>query len=102
RDGHYRSAINTAAETLTGQVRGITGRFDPQAAAVWSAALSDHPPQPGKPRLRYPGPDNDLTVRSIREGLRQYAAGVNALIRNTSTHGLTEPPRAEAIEQLAA
>lgn len=102
RDRHCRNAVMTAAEALTLQVRGRVGRKDIQADSLWKESLSLEPPQPGKPRLRYPGDDNDLTIRSIRTGILQLAQGLNALTRNVTTHNLDEMDPQEALEQLGA
>ncbi len=52
--------------------------------------------------LRWPGSDDDLSVRSMRDGLRQYAPGVQMAIRNLATHGAEELAVQPALERLAA
>jgi hypothetical protein len=66
-------------------------------AQVFSAS----PPEEGKPRLRWPGGDTDLTVKAVRTGLLQFSQGCFAAIRNPATHGTTDMAPQEALEQLA-
>lgn len=102
RNGHYRQAVAVAAETLVAQVRARTGRSDVSETAVWQEAFSEKPPTPGKPRLRWPGEAANRDVRTMTDGLRQYAPGVQMTIRNPATHGTTELPEQDALERLAA
>lgn len=77
-------------------------RYDVSDTAVWQEALSDKPPAPGKARLRWPGDPTHLTVKSVQEGLRQFAPGTQMLIRNPATHLDEEPTEQIALEQLGA
>jgi hypothetical protein len=52
--------------------------------------------------LRWPGDPNDLTVKSMNEGLRFTSRGLFAAIRNVATHSTEDVPQQEALEQLAA
>ena len=66
-------------------------------------------PEPGKPKLTWPGGSDDKTVKSMRGGLEPLAKALNALatglnltVRNVTTHTRTELSEQEAMERLAA
>lgn len=101
RDGHRRLAIASVAEALIAHVKVVLGRMDLQDTALWQQAFSSSAPEAGKARLRWPGNDDDLTVKSMRDGLRQFAPGVQMTIRNPATHEAEEPGVQTALEQLA-
>ena len=99
--GHYSDAVQRAATALSGYVKDQTGRYELGDADLVTQAFSLAAPQSGKPRLRWPGNDDDLTVRSMRQGILNMAQGVFAAIRNPTSHSTDETPRQEALEQLA-
>jgi hypothetical protein len=101
RDHHYRQAVGAAAEALVAQVKVRTGRNDVPETALWQEVLSDKTPEVGKPRLRWPGDPKDRDVRNMTDGLRQFAPGVQMLIRNTVIHGTSELQQQPALERLA-
>jgi hypothetical protein len=101
RDGHRRLAIAAAAEALVTQVKSVLGRNELQDSALWQQAFSASEPEAGKPRLRWPGAHDDLTVKSMRDGLRQFAPGAQMTIRNPATHDAGEPDVQTALERLA-
>jgi hypothetical protein len=101
RDGYYRQAVATAAEALVAQAKKLTGRNDVAETAIWQEAFSEKEPAPGKTRLRWPGDVNDRSVKTMNDGLRFFAPGVQMTIRNTATHGSDEMNEQEAIERLA-
>lgn len=101
-DGHFRAAVQKAATRVNAEVQFKTGRYDESDVALMQQAFSSSPPARSKPRLRWPGSDDDLTVRAMRTGLLNFAQGVFSAIRNPATHSTTEMPRQEAFEQLAA
>lgn len=102
RDGHRRRAVSAAAEALIAVVKARIDRYDIADTAVWHEALSSSPPQLGRARLRWPGDPAHLTVKSIQEGLRQFAPGAQLLIRNPATHDEEELSEPIALEQLGA
>lgn len=101
RDGHYRQAVSAAADGVIGLVKSRTGRNDIADTSQWQQAFSNDPPQPGRPRLRWPGDQTDQTVKSMNDGLRQFAPGAQMTIRNPATHGSAEMSEQEAAERLA-
>lgn len=101
KSGHYSDAVQRAATALSGHVKDLTGRYELGDSELVAQAFSLAPPQEGKPRLRWPGNDDDLTVRSMRVGILNMSQGVFAAIRNTTTHSTADLPKQEALEQLA-
>ncbi|GAA4360330.1 TIGR02391 family protein [Microbacterium rhizosphaerae] len=98
---HYSDAVQKSATALSGYVKDQTGRYELGDADLMSQAFSLAAPQAGKPRLRWPGNDDDLTVKSMRPGILNMAQGVFAAIRNPAAHSTDEIPKQEALEQLA-
>ena len=104
-----RVAVREAAEALTSHWRGRLGRQDVEGTNFWEQTLSGGPPEPGRPKLVWPGDDSDKTVKSIRGGTRSMAkaltdlgVGVTLAIRNVSTHAGGELSEQEGLERLAA
>ncbi|WP_307786381.1 TIGR02391 family protein [Streptomyces clavuligerus] len=96
-DGHYRLAVQSAAERLTGQLRTRTGLANLDATNLYEKAFTAK-----RPLLLWPGDPADRSVSSMINGLAKYAPGVNMTIRNTATHDDTELTAQEALERLAA
>ncbi|MEV4738548.1 MULTISPECIES: TIGR02391 family protein [unclassified Microbacterium] len=99
--GHYSDAVQRAATALSGYVKDRTGRYELGDSDLVAQAFSLASPQEGKPRLRWPGNNDDLNVKTMRVGILNMAQGVFAAIRNPATHSTDELPRQEALEQLA-
>jgi uncharacterized protein (TIGR02391 family) len=99
--GHYSDAVQRAATALSGRIKDLTGRYELGDSELVSQAFSLSPPQQDKARLRWPGNDDDLTVKSMRVGILNMSQGVFAAIRNTTTHSTADLPKQEALEQLA-
>jgi uncharacterized protein (TIGR02391 family) len=99
--GHYTDAVQRAATSLSGHVKNLTGRHELGDNELMTQAFSPSAPQAGKPRLRWPGNDEDLTVKAMRVGILNTAQGVFSAIRNPATHATDELPKQEALEQLA-
>lgn len=100
-DGYYRQAVSAAADGVIALVKARTGRNDIGDTSQWQQAFSSNPPRPGEPRLRWPGDQNDQTVKSMNDGLRQFAPGAQMTIRNPAAHGTEEMSEQEAAERLA-
>ncbi|WP_285100922.1 TIGR02391 family protein [Promicromonospora sp. MEB111] len=102
RDGHYSAAVQRAATFINAEIQDKVGRHDVSDAALIRETLTPtRPPEVGKPRLRWPGKDDNLTVKAMREGIFSFALGCFLAIRNPTTHGANDLPRQEALEQLA-
>ncbi len=85
------------------------GRHEVGDTVFWQQTLSPGDPVPGRPKLVWPGEDAALTVKSVRSGLEPLAkalaglaAGLNATVRNVTTHTRDELTEQEAMERLAA
>jgi hypothetical protein len=101
RDGHFREAVSGAAEAVVLMVKTRTKRNDVAESSLWQQAFSDKDPQPGQPRLRWPGDPSDRDVSSMNAGLRSFAPGVQMTIRNSVAHGLGELDEQAALERLS-
>ncbi|MFG2919774.1 TIGR02391 family protein [Kitasatospora sp. NPDC048298] len=101
-DGHFRQAVAAAAEALINQVKTRTGRNDVPETSLWQQVFSNAAPEPGAPRLRWPGDARDRTVSAMNSGLRSFAPGAQMLIRDMAVHGTHEMQAQEALERLAA
>jgi hypothetical protein len=73
-----------------------------QDTDFWGQTLATEPARPGMPRIRWPGPDNDNTVRSMRDGLMGLAKGLNLAVRNVATHSREEISEQDGMERLGA
>ena len=82
-------------------VKSRTGRRDIEDTSQWQQAFSDKDPEPGRPRLRWPGDQTDKTVVSMNSRLRQFAPDAQMTIRNPATHGPGEMTKQEAAERLS-
>lgn len=100
--GHYSQAVQRAATLLNAEVQERVDRHDVSDVRLMNEVFSSAPPSEGKARLRWPGSDDDLTVVSLRDGIRAYAAGCYQAIRNPTTHSSHDLDRQVALEQLAA
>jgi hypothetical protein len=101
QDGHFREAVASAAETLIMHVKSRTRRNDVPETALWQESFSDKPPEPGRPRLRWPGDPTNRDVKSMNDGLRKFAPGVQMTIRNNAVHNTHEMSEQHALERLA-
>lgn len=100
-DGHFGQAVQRAATFLNAHVQDLLGRHDVSDATLMQQAFSPAAPEPGKPRLRWPGKDDDLTVKAMRGGIMNFAQGCFMAIRNPATHGTDTHSRQVWLEQLA-
>lgn len=103
-----RVAIREAAEALTSHWRSVLGRKDVDGTKFWEQTLSEGEPQPGRPKLAWPGDDLDMTVQNMRHGSREMAkalshlaTGAGRTIRNVTTHSGDELSEQEGLERLA-
>jgi len=98
----YRVAVREAGEALNLHWKERLGRTNVQDTDFWGQTLGTEPPKPGVPRLRWPGPDTDNTVKSMREGLMGLAKGLNLAVRNVATHTREEISEQDGMERLGA
>lgn len=105
----YRVAVREASEGLTVHWKDRLSRSDVDDTVFWQQTLSPGAPEPGKPKLAWPGAAEDKTVKSMRGGLEPLAKALNALatglnltVRNVTTHTRSELSEQEAMERLAA
>ncbi|MDV3136743.1 TIGR02391 family protein [Mycobacterium sp. 29Ha] len=101
RDEHYRQAVQAAADGVVQLVKSRTGGPELDDTARWNQAFSKDDPEPGRPRLRWPGDQTDRTVVSMNDGLRRFAPGAQMTIRNPAAHGPGEMTQQEAVERLS-
>ena len=101
--GHYLEAVRAASVQLNAETQNKIRNREISEAALFQNAFSDDAPQPGKPRLRFVDDDGGKTAQSVRRGIRFFAEGCYAAIRNPASHDpQAELPETEALEQLAA
>lgn len=98
----YRVAVREAGEALNLHWKERLGRMSVQDTDFWGQTLATEPAKPGMPRLRWPGPDTDNTVKSMREGLMGLAKGLNLAVRNVATHSREEISEQDGMERLGA
>jgi hypothetical protein len=101
KDGHPRQAVAAAADALVQQVKSRTGRTDVADTHLWQETFSTRDPEPGRPRLRWPGDPHDRAVKTMNDGLRQLAPGAQLTIRNPAVHNSDDMTEQEAYERLA-
>jgi len=101
--GHYAEAVGAAARQVNAETQTRVGRRDVSETTLFQQCFSDDAPATGKPRLRLPGDDGGKSASSLRRGVRSYAEGCYAALRNPAAHDVTiEISEHEALEQLAA
>jgi hypothetical protein len=100
---HYRQAVEEATRAITAHTQHKVGRSDIADDDLMAQAFSGDPARPGSPRLRMPGDRTTPTWRSRQNGVRSFAAGCYAGIRNLATHEHgPDWPEQIALEYLAA
>jgi hypothetical protein len=100
-DGHLRPAVSAAAEAVSSQMKQLTDRKDAPDTSLWQQAFAQDAPRPGKARLRWPGDQANQDVKTMQDGLRQFAPGANMVIRNPATHENEPLSEQGALERLA-
>ncbi|GAB3398981.1 TIGR02391 family protein [Flindersiella endophytica] len=99
---HYREAVQVAATSINAHLQDRSGRRELSDYKLTTELFSAKDPEPGKPRLRWPGDPAEENAKSMQSGLLGYGAGIFQCIRNPATHGLDELSESEALERLAA
>lgn len=102
QSGHFAEAVEAAAKKLNAETQNKLGRRDVAETSLFQQAFSVDAPQPGKARLRIRNDDDGLSAQSVRRGVRAFAEGCYAGIRNPMAHDGGELSESRALEQLAA
>jgi hypothetical protein len=102
QSGHFAEGVEAAAKKLNAETQNKVGRRDVAETNLFQQAFSDDPPQPGKARLRIRNDDGGRTAQSARRGVRAFAEGCYAGIRNPMAHDGGDLSESRALEQLAA
>ncbi len=103
QSGHFREAVRHASIQINAETQNKLGHRNKSETALFQEAYSDDNPKPGQPRLRLPDDDGGRTALGVRRGIRAFAEGCYAALRNPASHDvLAELPEVEALEQLAA
>lgn len=67
-DGHLRQAVAAAREAVNSQMKQLTDATMPPIRLSGSKRFSSAAPEPGKPRLRWPGAAGDRDVSTMLDG----------------------------------
>lgn len=103
QSGHFGEAVRAASVKVNAEAQNKVGRRDIAETDLFNQCFNDDPPKPGVPKLRLRSDDGGKTAKSLRRGMRTFAEGCYAGIRNPLSHDpLVEMPEHEALEQLAA
>ncbi|MFD8203601.1 TIGR02391 family protein [Streptomyces sp. NPDC059701] len=98
---HYRASVHAAATSINAHLQNKLSRRDLSDAKLVAEALSDKPPESGKPRLRVPGDKSDTAVQTRQRGALQLGQGAYSAFRNPAAHETGDLTEQEALEQLA-
>lgn len=86
----------------------VLRRNDVDDTVFWQQTLSVGDPEPGRPKVVWPGDKDDKTTKSTRGGLEPFAkslnhlaTGLNLTVRNVTTDTRDELTEQEAMERLA-
>ncbi|MEV0705847.1 TIGR02391 family protein, partial [Saccharopolyspora sp. NPDC050389] len=71
---------------LNAETQNKSQRRDISEAPLFTDVFSEAPPKPDKPRLRVHPDDRSKTFSSMHRGVRSFAEGCYAAIRNPSSH----------------
>jgi uncharacterized protein (TIGR02391 family) len=101
QSGHYREAVRAASVMVNAETQNKMGRRDVSETDLFNQAFGGTATETGK--LRLPDDDGGKTAESFRRGVRAFAEGCFAAIRNPTSHDPQEElDEHEALEQLAA
>ncbi|MCA0307838.1 MAG: TIGR02391 family protein [Actinobacteria bacterium] len=96
-----QAAVRAGADAVVDAAKGLGVRNDLPETSIWQQLFSTNDPMPGRPRLRWPGDPEDRDVKTMQDGLRQFAPGVQMTVRNPATHTQSALTEQEAFELLA-
>lgn len=86
QSGHYREAVRAASVKVNAETQNKLGRRDVAETDLFRQAFTDDAPTPQANRLRPEGDDAGKTSLSLRRGIRAFAEGCYAGIRNPASH----------------
>ena len=99
---HFAEAVEAAAKKLNAETQNKVHRRDIAETDLFNQIFTDSPATPGSPRLRLPTNYGGKTAKSQHRGIRAFAEGCFAALRNPLAHEGVELSEPEALEQLAA
>lgn len=99
---HYREAVRAASVSVNAHTQTKVDRRDTSETDLFKQSFSDDPPTHRARRLRPAGDDGGKTALSHRRGIRAFAEGCYAGIRNPASHDEGDLDEQTALEQLAA
>jgi hypothetical protein len=104
QSGHYRQAVGQAAAKINAEAQNKAGSRKRSETDLFNIVFSaDREPKADNPRFLLPGDDGGKTADSVRRGVRSFAEGCYAALRNPISHDPdVEVEEHEALEQLAA
>jgi hypothetical protein len=102
QSGHFAEAVEAAGKKVNAEAQNKSGRRDVSETDLFVQLFSDDSPQVGKSRLRLKDDDGGKTATSHRRGVRCFAEGWFAGVRNPTAHEVTELEETEALERLAS
>jgi hypothetical protein len=103
RTGHFHQAVMQAAIRVNAETQAKLGRRDVSETALFNEAFSLSEPKPNAARLRLAANDGSKTYENLHRGVRAFAEGLYAGIRNPGMHTPHGGGQEQlALEQLAA
>lgn len=102
QSGHYGEAVEAAAKKVNAEAQNKVGRRDIAETDLFNQVFSKDQPEPNNPRLRLSSDDGGKTALSVRRGIRAFAEGCFAAMRNPLAHDGVDLSDTTALEQLAA
>ncbi len=105
RTGHLHGAVLAAAKAVNAMLQRKLDRYDIAEVALVQEAFSRNAAAEGRPRLRFPGIEDEKTRESMQQGALSFGVGCFQAIRNPvghlpdEQHELSEQ---DALERLAA
>lgn len=100
--GQHKYAVLAAFTALNDRTQSKGQRPGLSEGDLFKQLFSTEEPKPGNPRLRLVGTANTRTFNSTHRGVSNYADGLYSAVRNVLSHTVTEVPKDEALELLAA
>lgn len=106
KNGHYHQAVMAAAIQVNAETQKKLGRMDISEKELFDQAFSSNDPKPGGAQLRLREDDGSAIYASLHRGMRAFAEGLYAGIRNPGMHEPAPENQVDeeqlALEKLAA